>query len=423
MTEIYSFIADPYFEKFIENCTPSTLIRRKTAMRAFLEYYEVVHGVSLMPADLLSRIQEDRAGDQLDSGAPENEWVGFVHWMRSDYQTHNNKEGRTNKKPSNKTIQTYAGSVKTFYKFFNCPLNPRARMPRQIARSKGRIENSKIAYRPDTVKRLVSAMSSNRDKAIALVMYQSGMDISSAVSLKYRHVREGMERNEVPLMIQLVRPKVSENYRTFVGPDAIDALRIYLAERVQDRWRCTKCGIRTTIKRGKCTECGSTAMEQFNITINDDSPLFAKSTKEEHLPPARFQWAMRKYALLSGLISKERLENSDMNPARPHSLRSGFKSTLKNAGMGEGWIDFFMGHTDRYGEAYDVHTDEEVRKQYEKFMGSLSLNRSEKFENRLTDLEAENTDLRRELSKLREEQQVAGNVLLMLKKTLENAGN
>jgi site-specific recombinase XerD len=74
-----------------------------------------------------------------------------------------------------------------------------------------------------------------RDRAIILCMYQSGLGITPLRNLNYRHVREQIEKNKVPIRVH-VTAKIAEKtlpvtYHAFFGAEACEALNAYLNER------------------------------------------------------------------------------------------------------------------------------------------------------------------------------------------------
>jgi len=60
----------------------------------------------------------------------------------------------------------------------------------------------------------------------------------------------------------------------------------------------------------------------------------------------------RDLVLRAGIISKERLKQADINPARPYALRAAFSSITRYHGVDRDTIDYFMGHRMPYNSAY-----------------------------------------------------------------------
>lgn len=343
-------LEDRYFREFMEaRSTGGTKDSYFTGWRNYLEFYREVKEEDVTPTLLLERAVEDRKRPLVDQGQPEREFSEWASWLMTGYRL----TGRDGKKTEDRLglspsgVRTYAAAVRSFYSYHGYALGKKARLPREARVNGCKIENTKIEYRPEQVKKLLSAVRSLRDRAIVLIMFQSGMDISTVCSLDYGHVKEELEAGKEPLLIRVVRPKVGLNYRTLIGRDAIEALKAYLEDR--------------TRRKGE--------------KLGYDTPLFMQEGRGtgERCGPKHFQDQMRDYVLAAGLVSRERLERADLSPARPHALRSGFSSILRLKGANERLIDYWMGHADPYGGAYNQAGDEELREFYKGFEQHLSI--------------------------------------------------
>ena len=358
-------IQDPYFKRFYDRPRSSpTKTRAKTAMCLYLQFYKEVKNIETTPTELLQRKVSDNKKPVLEQGEIERDWNEFVDWLENTYKKQDRHRKKSNKALSSTSVKGYSGMIKTFFSESNCPLSKKAELPRKIKSSSGRIENLKIEYRPNSVKKLISVMESNRDKAITLVMFQSGMDISTLLSLTYGHIKNEYEAGECPLLIKLTREKIGLNYRTFIGRDAIEAIKIYLKERTAERYICKDCGASWENKRNTCTLCKSTNIKPYCEKLSITSPLFIPKRKSERMVRSNFEKALRKYAILAGLVDEEQMKEADINPGRPHALRSGFSSILSLKGVNQKIIDGMMGHVDAYGGAYTQFSDEELREIY-----------------------------------------------------------
>lgn len=370
----YLFLHDEYFGRFLEAArSRSSISQRKNAMRTYITFYRTVKKIEVTPTMLLERIKKDRERDLMEAGLIEEEWNEYVSWLGSDYHKYDVCKKVTKKNPSPMTIRVYASTIKSFYSFFNYQLGKKAKLPIKVSKSAGNIANEKIPYRPKEVKRLVSAISSSRDRAIALIMFQSGMDISTTISLRYSHVKKGLLDHDCPLRIFIKRPKTGISFRTFIGKDAIESLELYIKERTYPKFVCESCGHSWMVKRYKCTICKGRDIKKVDGKLTDESPLFVREYSNEAILPPAFQRALRRYVQLAGLVSEEEMSRSDRNPARSHALRTAFASILRMNGANEALIDYFMGHTERYGGAYNRMTDEELKEQYVKYEEYLSI--------------------------------------------------
>ena len=369
------FIDDPYFIEYNgRKMAKSSHVKNKIGMRLYLEFYKDVFGMEMTPTAILERIQEDRKRDPLKSGIVEKEWNHFVRWLIDDYRKYDRQLKKTKKKLSPLSVKLYAGAIKSFYSYFRFPLSPRAKFPTEVSQSEGVVANQRICYRPVNVKKLLSAVSKNRDKAIILWMFQSGMDISTTMTMKYGDIRDDLERSVVPLPIHATRHKTKKNFKTFIGPDAINALKVHLDERRQPRYVCEKCGVSWKVQRSICTKknCRSKVVKRKMILRSEDY-LFDRRHENFANVAGEVESAMREYVIVGGVISKDKLKRADMNPAGTHALRVGFSTILQLLGVNQDIVDGLMGHTVPYNGAYSRMSVRELSKIYEKVMPELSV--------------------------------------------------
>ena len=159
------------------------------------------------------------------------------------------------------------------------------------------------------------------------------------------------------MLIEVVREKDEVKYFTFVGYDAVEALKAYLNDRK---------------RKG----------EELKLY----SPLFAKEgakkLKHERITP-NLQNMLRETALKAGLVSEEDLENADLNPCRPHALRAAFSTILRLNGFDPLLVDFMQGHRIPYNGAYLIPPLERVRRMYAEVEPQLSISSMHPVERRV----------------------------------------
>jgi len=191
-------------------------------------------------------------------------------------------------------------------------------LKRRSALPKPRVVNKRMILSNMDVKRLVDHASTVRDRAIILTMFQSGIDVSTLCSLKYGDVAEGLAKNEHPLRLNLYRPKTGTEYYTFIGRDAVEAIRAYLND-----------------------------LKAKGIKMTPNTTLFLKvshkTMKCEGLTPNLVQNMLREVAVKSGLVD-ENFNGRDFNPLSPHALRESFASIMINKGVPDTIVDFWLGH-------------------------------------------------------------------------------
>jgi integrase len=206
--------------------------------------------------------------------------------------------------------------------------------------------NDKHEWTLDQVKQLVDSAEYLRDKALILIAFQSGLGISDILDLDYGDIKQEFEAGIIPLVIEGYRKKTGVKIRTFVGRDAVSYLRLYLKPR---------------------------------IPLKRDDPLFTKLGTSKRLTGNAVRKQFRVYAQKLGFIVDEDLENG-YNPARPHSLRSGFRSRLTGK-MDEQLIEFFMAHD--IGEEKRTYINmpiDELREIYANYEHLLAVEKTSKDE-------------------------------------------
>lgn len=181
----------------------------------------------------------------------------------------------------------------------------------------------------------ISYMTNNfRDRAIILVLYQSGIRVNALCSLNYGHVRKQLERNEIPLRLRITDEIDSKLrgyripfYDTFIGKEAIEALRKYC---------------------------------EFRHRYSDDeTPLFLTKRNNRFIP--NHVWSnFRKCVRRAGF---------DVRTIWLHSLRKAFRRELRTANIKQDYAEILMGHVlhgsqENYFNRNDVV--EELRSEYEK---------------------------------------------------------
>ena len=315
-------------EEYLKLKKRSTADSYKVGFRRFLQYYKARYGEDKGFSDLLNRLDENMR-------LPRRERKLLAELEISDFIDHLKKKGY-----ASNTIRLNFTALQNYLKYKGYQLSGRwvGNLPMQTTK-KG---NSKHRWTLEELKEFVGRASNYRDKAIILVMFQSGMGIREICDLDYGDVETEIEKGRLPLLIDVVRQKSGVRYKTFLGADAVKYLKLYLETRGD---------------------------------LKADSPLFTKLGSEERVTEAAIQWSFREIA--EGLNFIEVKDNS-FNPARPHSMRSAFRSRLTGK-MDPDLIEFFMGHTVSGTRApYLNLPDEELRELYAGFEHQLSVETTSK---------------------------------------------
>jgi len=299
------------------------------------------------PEQLIDEIERDRKKSRRSRGEVEYRLKEFYSWLLNDkrkqiggFVTKTTDERGV----SPKRAASLIGAIRSFYKENGFPII--LKLPKAATLKK----NHKKQIRAGDVKKLVDHAPTIRDKAIILMLFQSGMDVSTLCSLDYGDVAKGLERNEYPLPIHVVRKKAGIEYTAFLGRDGIEALKAYINKR-----------------------------KRRQKGINYSEPLFTKErTKNgvKRINKDLIDKMLREVAVLSGVVSKEEMERADMNPCRPHALRAAFSSIMKLQGVNNEIVEYWLGHTIPYESAYMIPGEDELKKIYAEHEEVLSINRA-----------------------------------------------
>ncbi|KXA93484.1 hypothetical protein AKJ66_01955 [candidate division MSBL1 archaeon SCGC-AAA259E22] len=310
------------FTSWIKGKSDETKRKYRSILRDYCEF------TGMNPEELIDEAEEDWNSSRRSRGKVKDRIKSFQEHLEEQY--------------SMVTVRNKLFWLKSFYSDNNFPQD-------DVSIPRASPTNRAMKIRSDEIRKLVDHAPSLRDKTIILMMFQSGMDVSTICSLNYGHVARGLKNDEYPLPIRVKRPKERVNYVTFIAEDGIEALKAYFDHR-----------------KNRPVE-----WDEKNMPVeregepNWDDPLFTKEKKGKgRIRPTLIQKMMRKLAVESGLVSREEMENSKMNPCRPHALRKAFSSILEINGINSNIIDGFLGHSVDYDSAYSQQTEEELAKAY-----------------------------------------------------------
>lgn len=321
---------------------------RKTYKMAYIAYSFFTR---ITAKQLIDEAEAEAKASQRQRGTVKRRLLHFREWLLNDYVS--GRGGRAKVHGiTETTANAYLGAIRGFYRDNGFPV--------QFARTdikKVRPTTQRKMLRVEDVNKLLNKVYTQRDKAIIICMYQSGMDISTLLSLRYAHIKEGLEeieearrlriRHSGRIMLRVTRPKTRWRYRTFLGKDAVVYLKNYLLER-----------------KGK---------------LRLDSPIFM-TWKTKRPKPVRANEIMamfRRLAVRAGFVTKEELETFyTINPVGSHALRASFSKIATSCGINKDLIDYMMGHETSFSGAYSNLEDEDLEKNYDDLEPHLTVSTS-----------------------------------------------
>ncbi|RKX68179.1 integrase [candidate division TA06 bacterium] len=328
-------------KRWVAGKPKGTITQYLCSLRVYCDYR------GMNPKQLIDEIEEDRKKPRRERGEVEYKLKEFYSWLLNDKKKEVGgliKKTTGEKGVSPKRATSIIGAIRGFYKDNGFPIL--LKLPRATTLKK----NHKKQIRAEDVKKLVDHAPTIRDKAIILMLFQSGMDVSTLCSLDYGDVAKGLERDEYPLPIHVVRKKAGIEYTTFLGRDGIEALKAYINKRRE--------------RQGE---------------IKHTEPLFVKErnrNENKRITRELIEKVLREVAVLSGVVSKEEMERADMNPCRPHALRGAFSTIMKLQGVNNEIVEYWMGHVIPYEAAYMIPQEEELKRIYAEHEEALSINRA-----------------------------------------------
>ena len=180
------------------------------------------------------------------------------------------------------------------------------------------------APKPEELNHIID-IADLRERVIVSMLALGGFREGTIVKLKYRHVREDLEKNIEPLHIH-VEAEITKgkyhNYDTFIGKEAVTCLREYLETR----------------------RLGSPDGKIPPETLTDESPLICDKTSSKPRPIGEKQV----YKLVHNLYFKTGLLKKSYGRSyslKVHSIRKYFKTQLLALGVQSDYVDYMMGHT------------------------------------------------------------------------------
>ncbi len=177
-----------------------------------------------------------------------------------------------------------------------------------------------------------------REKFVVSTFALAGLREECFTKLVYRHVKEDIESNRLPIHVHIeaeITKGKYHDYDTFIGAEAATYLKLYLEQR----------------RNGSPN--GLIPPE----SLTDDSPLIRDTTtyKVKGIVTKSIRKLVHRLYVKAGLI---RPQNGRMYDLRVHSLRKYFKTQLLALGVQPDYVDYMMGHTvDTYNDIQSIGID------------------------------------------------------------------
>ena len=228
------------------------------------------------------------------------------------------------------TVNNCIKSVKTFYRVNGV----RIELSEPLSK---RVVYKDRAPKPEELSKLLD-IASLRGKVLVSCLALGAFREQTLAKLQYRHVREDLENNIIPIHVHVeadITKGKYHDYDTFLGAEAAIYLKLYIEQRRH----------------------GSADGRKPPENLTDESPLIRDETS--HTPRAIGPKQIRKMVhhlyVQAGLLKQR---NGRMYDLRVHSLRKYFKTQLLALSVQSDYVDYMMGHTvDTYNDIQSLGID------------------------------------------------------------------
>lgn len=213
-------------------------------------------------------------------------------------------------------VSNYVKAIRTFYRVNGIEI----KLPCSLSR---RSDRKVRAPKLEELQHLLE-VADLRERVIISMLALGGFREGTLVRLRYRHVKEDLEKSVVPIHVhvesEITKGKYTD-YDTFLGEEVAEYLRLYLDVRRR----------------------GGPEMRTPPETIMDESPLIRDSHSRRVAPitPGRLYNLLHNLYREAGLIKDG---NERRYELRVHSLRKFFRTQLSALDVNADYIEYMMGH-------------------------------------------------------------------------------
>lgn len=246
---------------------------------------------------------------------------------------------KVQKETTKQNARSNHAAIRSFYKYNRYPLQ--IRMPKAVFR---RIE-------PLTFEelKLIDDAADERERLIIRFLKDSGMSVDDVADITYGHIRRDFEKGEQFIHLNVIRKKEQIRYETFVGPNTVKAIKVWLKIR---RHRGEK--------------------------ITDDSPLFTTVTGRRKLTKRAIRAIVERAGKRVGV------------KASTHRLRKFFDTYMALTVRSPAILRYWMGHSvvgSDIEARYVIPPEPEQRKLYAQAYSKINLMPAADLERRVAEIE------------------------------------
>lgn len=215
------------------------------------------------------------------------------------------------------SVANYVKAIRSLYRVNGIEIKLPHALPRQVV-------YRQRAPKPEELERVL-AVADLRGRVIVSMQALGGFREGTLVRLKYRHVKDDLEKGVIPVHVHveayITKGKYHE-YDTFLGEEAVQYMRLYLEARRK----------------------GNIHPEIPPEQIGDESPLIRNERHADPRPISEKQIRKIVHELYfkAGLLERNAGSRYSLCV---HSLRKYFKTQLTALGVQSDYVEYMMGHT------------------------------------------------------------------------------
>lgn len=341
-----------------------SLTCREISKRGYLLHFrDFCRWLKKTPEQLVAERKEDvRSEDSRVQHNAEHQVTRYINYLKSQ-----------NRAPDTVRLAYY--SIRSFYDNNYFPLDLKANQAPKKGWPRGRATKEQVAT--------LLRVANTREKALILFIKDSGLPVGDVAQLSYKDIQKDFEQKEPFVPIKFARKKTGVPALTFIGSEAVDAMREYLDLR----------------RRG--TQDSYSPSARFKgvppETLTSESPLFVQhGQKHERLTARDLSRIVKRLAAKAGVPE-----------CTAHRIRKLFQTCLEDARVPFNWIQYFMAHKPLGVEGnYSLPSTEQLRQAYVEAYKYLQLEPSrlrvekelEAQREKIKELEKKNLELKQRLN-------------------------
>jgi site-specific recombinase XerC len=230
------------------------------------------------------------------------------------------------------SAKSYYGAIRSFFRYNSTAKSPIALTGQTPKSPAGR---RILPITLDEFKR-IDAVVGVRDRALLRFMKDSGCSTEDVVVFNYGDIRTQFEKGEQFIHLKAVRQKTQNNYDTFIGPNAVEALKIYFDLR-----------------------------KQHGESFTDATPIFlTEASKKDEFGNPRPRVRLDKVSVRTIFA---RVKRQLVITVSPHRVRKLFSTQMASAHVHPAVIKYWEGHSMGSGDieaSYVIQRLDEQLKEY-----------------------------------------------------------